>query len=490
MSLHTFDFNGFSAGTLFSDQYAPLGLSISSFARHDRGGNGAAMIFDTAHPTGGDFDLAFPDRGGALILSEDGDSSDPDDDRCGGTFVFDFDAPVSVESLTFLDVEKCAKVIAFDENGDRIGWVKIPGGANHSERIIDFDFDGVASLKVKFKGEGAIDDLVIRSCEPSNPTDPDIVDGETSGELPDGTDVTFGIETPGNPTSETSTLTASLRLGTTGATNVVFVTDVSGSTLSAFGGDPVGDPNGDGWFDTILDAEIVSLQNLSSAIGALSFADEIGVGLVTFDTLASLVGSYDPGSAQLNAALASLQTAGSTNYAAALQTAYDYLASQNAAGQNNIIYFLSDGYPNVGGSYDDEVQALEADFNAQIVSIGVGAGSSIFDLDLIDNTGPGAEIVTSTDELDTALLGPAIDVEIDDFIVFVNGVEQTDIDETDLVETAFGYELPEMEIGDLDPTLGAENEVIARVTLDDGTTFEVAATVRGGGFAIDPDAII
>lgn len=490
MTLHTFDFNGFSAGTIFSNQYDSFGLNISSFARHDRGGNGAAMIFDTANPTGGDFDLSYIGRGGALILSEDGDTSDPDDDRCGGTFVFDFDAPVSVESLTFLDVEKCARVIAYDANGDVIGRQWISGGSNNDARVIDFDFTGVATLKVQIKGEGALDDLVVWTDDQVEPQDPDLVEEELEAKLPDGTDVTFGLETPGNITSETSTLSASLRLGTAGATNVIFVTDISGSTLNDFGGDPVGDVNNDFWSNTILDAEIASLQNLSDAIGALSFADEIDVGLVTFDTFADLVGSYAPGSDDLDAALAGLQTAGSTNYAAALQTAYDYLSAQGAAGENNIIYFLSDGFPNAGGSYADEVLALEDDFNAQIVGIGVGSGSSTFDLDLVDNTGQGADIVTSTNELDTALLRPVIDIDIEDFIVFVNGQEQTDIDETDLVETAFGYELPEIEIGDLDPTLGAENEIIARVVLEDGTEFELEAVVHGAGFVLENDAIL
>ena len=37
------------------------------------------MIFDSANPTGGDQDLASDTLGGLLIISEDGDSSDPDD---------------------------------------------------------------------------------------------------------------------------------------------------------------------------------------------------------------------------------------------------------------------------------------------------------------------------------------------------------------------------------------------------------------------------
>ena len=61
------------------------------------------LIFDTAHPTGGDYDLRTPGSGSGntsalgnvLIISEDGDESDPDDDENGGTMVFEFALPVS-----------------------------------------------------------------------------------------------------------------------------------------------------------------------------------------------------------------------------------------------------------------------------------------------------------------------------------------------------------------------------------------------------------
>ena len=45
------------------------------------------MIFDTANPTGGDSDLASDTLGNVLILSEDGDSTNPDDNDTGGILV-------------------------------------------------------------------------------------------------------------------------------------------------------------------------------------------------------------------------------------------------------------------------------------------------------------------------------------------------------------------------------------------------------------------
>ena len=64
------------------------------------------MIFDTANPTGGDTDLATPGYGlgndtalgNVVILSEDADSSDPDDNAGGGTLTFTYDESVFIES--------------------------------------------------------------------------------------------------------------------------------------------------------------------------------------------------------------------------------------------------------------------------------------------------------------------------------------------------------------------------------------------------------
>ena len=52
--------------------------------------NHPAMIFDSADPTGGDNDLATVDQQNILIISEDADSTDPDDNAAGGTLIFHF----------------------------------------------------------------------------------------------------------------------------------------------------------------------------------------------------------------------------------------------------------------------------------------------------------------------------------------------------------------------------------------------------------------
>ena len=109
------NFNDLSSGTVVDNEYSAQGVTVSAI-----GGAGDAMIFDTAHPTGGDKDLKTGNLGKVLIISEDGDSSDPDDNAGGGILRFVFDEPASVESLTFLDIEEGAYVRFYDESGSLI----------------------------------------------------------------------------------------------------------------------------------------------------------------------------------------------------------------------------------------------------------------------------------------------------------------------------------------------------------------------------------
>ena len=54
----------------------------------------------------------------------------------------------------------------------------------------------------------------------------------------------------------------------------VFVMDVSGSTVSPFQGSPVGDTNGDGVTNTILDAEIAAFTTLNQSLIDLGYANK------------------------------------------------------------------------------------------------------------------------------------------------------------------------------------------------------------------------
>lgn len=148
-----------AAGTVVTNQFEGLfGLTISA----DQNGSGIdlAMIFDAANPTGGDSDLAFDDQGGVLIISEDGDSSDPDDAARGGQLTFEFQQAVNIEEITLLDSEEGTTFSAFDADGNLTGVVIVPGFGDGERMTVDLSSLGnVSKLVAELGGSGAVDDL-------------------------------------------------------------------------------------------------------------------------------------------------------------------------------------------------------------------------------------------------------------------------------------------------------------------------------------------
>ncbi len=93
---------GFDEGSLSEGQTSGLAAEIPGLSSISGTGNGA-MIFDSncsgSGCSGEDDDLDVQ-RGNILIISEDGNSSDPDDDAGGGTLTFVFDNPVRISSAS------------------------------------------------------------------------------------------------------------------------------------------------------------------------------------------------------------------------------------------------------------------------------------------------------------------------------------------------------------------------------------------------------
>jgi Ca2+-binding RTX toxin-like protein len=147
-------FDDLAAGDIVNGQYSSQGVTISS-----GDGSHPPMVFDTANPTGGDSDLATNNLGNVLILSEDGDSSDPDDDADGGKFVFDFAAPTEVINFNVLDNEEGGTVKCFDADGNLIKEIDLTTTSNNGQATIDVNCEGVASMEVYLCGSGAIDGL-------------------------------------------------------------------------------------------------------------------------------------------------------------------------------------------------------------------------------------------------------------------------------------------------------------------------------------------
>ena len=302
--------------------------------------------------------------------------------------------------------------------------------------------------------------------------------------------------------------------------NIAYVIDVSGST--EFDNQPfdsdVGDLNNDGRSNDIIDAEIASFEALTTSILSTGFGDdEIDIGLISFSSSANLLGTFDPTHANLNSTLESLQGNGRTNFDDALDKAIDFFNAQpDKDTATNILYFLSDGVPNLSGdgdfsierrpnrrvshnnpratAFDSELAVLDA-LNVRRVAVGVSSNSDISPgsgLDKIDNT-DGPQQVTTSDELTGALLGnPVVGAELTGFDLLVNGTNVNNdtnlvitgdkplidfIDDNDLMSTALGFDFGPVILGGLDPTV--DNTITTQATFNDGTVLEVDNTITG-----------
>ncbi|MCB9949471.1 MAG: VWA domain-containing protein [Planctomycetaceae bacterium] len=203
---------------------------------------------------------------------------------------------------------------------------------------------------------------------------------------------------------------------------VVLVVDVSGSTTNDFQGTPVGDINGDGFADTILDAELAAIIAFHEQFAAAGFGPGSTISVVVIGSAAATV-DLDPVAPGIQAAISpgadadgsgtadfveivSTLTAGalgvgssSTNFEAGLRETIDVYNSILMPGGIPNVVFLSDGFPNAGGTFDDEVATLQG-IGANLIAFGIGQGASLTDLQIIDSN---ASLVQSTDEFIDAL---------------------------------------------------------------------------------------
>lgn len=189
-----FDRDGFGnvipAGTIISNQWANWGVHIASSAPSKN----PPMIFCSPAPTGDDYDLGSPnaafggpgigsagtsgptankiDLKNILILSEDGDSSDPDDNATGGTLLFTFDHPVMIDDVKLLDIDagETATLRWFNAAGTLISQSTVNGvGTGNGLHTAAINARGVSKLEVQLSGSGAITELIFcRNQLPSN----------------------------------------------------------------------------------------------------------------------------------------------------------------------------------------------------------------------------------------------------------------------------------------------------------------------------------
>ncbi|MEO0400231.1 MAG: VPLPA-CTERM sorting domain-containing protein [Pseudomonadota bacterium] len=161
-------FEDLSAGTILTNLDQADGGQTGDVSAD--GGSDDAMIFDADNPTGGDSDLGIDGFGKVLIISEEGDTSDPDDNARGGTLTLNFDTPVTINDFSILDIDRRETAsfefsfagggsTSFSVSGADIG----DGEARQLSDLVAMSvIDGltnVASLKLTLSGSGAFDNF-------------------------------------------------------------------------------------------------------------------------------------------------------------------------------------------------------------------------------------------------------------------------------------------------------------------------------------------
>jgi hypothetical protein len=227
--------------------------------------------------------------------------------------------------------------------------------------------------------------------------------------------------------------------------------------------------------------------------------DNVNIGLVTFSTAANYLGLYlplDPNddskvNPTLRSALTGLRSGGWTAFDDALDKSILFFQAA-PADRSQLMFFLSDGIPNVPGdgdaeeqittmtnnhpsalSYSSELTILDS-FGVSRLGVGVGSGSDVrdgFGLDLIDNTpdeitNEGAQQVTTTDALTEVLLSNPVVGEVVAFELMVNDVVDPKFGMSDVVPGPVGFTYGELIVSGLNPFFGAVNRVKVKVTID------------------------
>jgi len=154
------DFEGLELGAVITDQFADQGILVSTDTEF------GAMIFNSEDPTGGDDDLSTEDEGNVLIISEDGDSTDPDDAARGGTLTFEFDDLVGVASVGLLDIDESGSAITFFAGDDSVlETVEIPEMGDNSLQELAVAVENVSRIEIALAGSGAITDIEFSSSD-------------------------------------------------------------------------------------------------------------------------------------------------------------------------------------------------------------------------------------------------------------------------------------------------------------------------------------
>lgn len=166
-------------GEVVADQWKSLGVRIAA-TNNVAGHPDAAIVFDSANPTGGDFDLATPGygpgnrdaEGKLLIIAEnafdaDGDGlvDDPDDEAGGGVLRFDFEFPVTICSVKMVDADNGVvnETRFYDEAGLRQR-IPFPAVADNGATRLGMFAERTRRLEIDLGGSGGLAYLELMPC--------------------------------------------------------------------------------------------------------------------------------------------------------------------------------------------------------------------------------------------------------------------------------------------------------------------------------------
>ena len=155
------------------------GVTFTAIRAQDNDGvYNDAMLFDSdaATASGGDSDLLVG-KGNLIIISEDGDSSDPDDNAQGGTIVATFDNPSLLTRIMLVDVEEAGGMVRlYDADDTLLAEVAVPVVGDGQIRWVELgNVENVSRMEVSMVGSGAIGAIKFVPGEPTN-TPPDALD--------------------------------------------------------------------------------------------------------------------------------------------------------------------------------------------------------------------------------------------------------------------------------------------------------------------------
>jgi len=154
--------NDVVAGMLVGNNFP--GFRVST--QRDNRGTFEGMIFDTRNETGGDSDLTkHRELGNIIIISEDGDSTNPDDNSAGGVIEFTFYCSSEIFDMTLVDIDTDGtKIDLFSENGRLIKSVNVDNLGDGSKQIVPLYTQDVKILRVILSGSGGVADFEANMC--------------------------------------------------------------------------------------------------------------------------------------------------------------------------------------------------------------------------------------------------------------------------------------------------------------------------------------